>query len=110
MGLKRIRDKISSKIKIEFEVKTLKEFKAALKLKPDIIMLDNMGIRDTKKAVAIRNRLSPDTDHPIPKLEASGRISLMNVKKVAAAGVDMISVGALTHSVNSVDISLEILK
>ncbi len=104
-----IRRKIPSKIKIEIEAKTLEEFKAALELEPDIIMLDNMSVTDMKKAVAIRNRLSPNPAHPAPKLEASGRIGLTNVKQVAATGVEMISVGALTHSVNSADISLEVL-
>jgi nicotinate-nucleotide pyrophosphorylase (carboxylating) len=89
-------------IKTEIEVKTLKEFNKALRLRPDIIMLDNMSISDMNKAVKIRNNLKP-------KLEASGGITLKNVKQIASTGVDMISVGALTHSVNSIDISLEIL-
>lgn len=109
IGFKEIKNKISSKIQTEVEVKTLKEFRKALKIKPDIIMLDNMNIKDIKKAVKIRNKLSPSIFHPLPKLEASGGISLKNVKKIASCGVEMISIGALTHSVNSVDISLEIL-
>jgi len=108
MGLKEIKNKITPKIKIEVEVKTLKEFKKALKINPDIIMLDNMSIRDIKRAVQIRNHLSPITYHLSPKLEASGGITLKNVRAVASTGVDMISIGALTHSINSVDISLEI--
>jgi nicotinate-nucleotide pyrophosphorylase (carboxylating) len=117
--IERIREKISNSIRIEVEVKNLREFKEVLKLKPDIIMLDNMSIKDMKKAVSIRNSQTPSaeggsayggkTKHQIPKLEASGGITLKNVKKVASCGVDMISIGALTHSVNSVDISLEIL-
>lgn len=91
--------------RVELEVKTLKEFQRALKLKPDIIMLDNMSLKDIKQAVRIKNSLP----HPIPKLEASGGITLRNVKQVASTGVDMISIGDLTHSVDSVDISLEIL-
>jgi len=96
-------------IKTEIEVKTLKEFNKALKLKPDIIMLDNMSIKGMRKAVKIRNSLSPNIQHPTPKLEASGGITLKNVKQVASTGVDMISIGALTLSVTPVDISLEIL-
>lgn len=108
--LKDIIKKIKAKkIKIEIEVTNLKEFKEALELEPDVIMLDNMRIDDIKKAVKIRNRLSPNTYHLTPKIEASGGITLKNVKKIAATGVDMISVGALTHSVKSTDISLEIL-
>ncbi len=101
--------KISKNIKIEIEVKNLKEFKRALEAKPDIIMLDNMSIKDIKKAVRIIRRLQPITYHPSPKLEASGGISFENVRKIAATGVDMISIGALTHSVKAIDISLEIL-
>jgi len=100
-GLKSLR-KIDKKYQVELEVRNLKEFRQALKLKPDIIMLDNMGIKDMKQAVKIRHK-----SHV--KLEASGGIALKNVKKVASTGVDMISIGALTHSVKSVDISLEIL-
>lgn len=98
-----------SRFRIEIEVKTLKEFNKALKLKPDIIMLDNMTVKDIKKAVNIRNasHVSRFTSHV--KLEASGGITLKNVKDVASTGVDMISIGALTHSVSSVDISLEII-
>lgn len=109
IGSKVIKNKIPSKVRIEIEVKNLKEFKNALKLNPNTIMLDNMSIEDMKRAVKIRNHPSPNTYHLTPKLEASGGITLKNVKKVASTGVDMISIGALTHSVASVDISLEIL-
>jgi len=109
IGSKGIKNKIPSQVRIEIEVKNLKEFKKAIKLKPDIIMLDNMSIKGMRKAVKIRNSLSPNTYHPTPKLEASGGITLKNVKQVASTGVDMISIGALTHSVSSVDISLEVL-
>jgi len=100
---------LGRRYKSEIEVEDLAGFKDALKLNPDIIMLDNMSIKNMKKAVSIRNNLSSKTNRPAPKLEASGNITLKNVKKVASCGVDMISVGALTHSVKSVDISLEIL-
>ena len=98
-----------SKVKIEIEVKTLKELAKALKLQPDVIMLDNMSLANMKKAVKMRNTNSPSVKYSFPKLEASGNVTLKNVKKVASTRVDMISVGALTHSVNSVDISLEII-
>ncbi len=100
--------KVTKGCKVEIEVKNLKELKAALKLRPDIIMLDNMSIKEMRKAVRIRNNLSPKFHRPIPHLEASGGVNLRNVKKVAATGVDMISVGELTHSLASIDISLEI--
>jgi len=109
IGFKEIDKKISPKVQIEIEVKTLKEFRKALKLKPDVIMLDNMSLKEIRKAVQIRNHLSPIAFNLSPKLEASGGISLKNVKKVASTGVEMVSVGELTHSVRSTDISLEIL-
>jgi nicotinate-nucleotide pyrophosphorylase (carboxylating) len=87
---------------VELEVKNLKELREALKLTPDIIMLDNMSLKEMRRAVKIRGQL------PV-KLEASGGITLENVKKIASTGIDSISVGELTHSVDSVDISLEIL-
>lgn len=96
-------------LKIDLEVEGLAEFKQALKLKPDIIMLDNMSIKNMKKAVQLRNRLSTNPSNPRPKLEASGGINLKNVRKIASTDVDMISVGSLTSSVEPVDISLEIL-
>lgn len=93
---------VNHKHKMEIEVENLNEFSCALKLKPDIIMLDNMNVKDIKKAVLIRNGRTP-------KLEASGGIHLQNIKQFAATGVDMISIGELTHSIKSIDISLEIL-
>lgn len=100
-GINRLRP-VNHKQKFEIEVESLLEFSCALKLKPDIIMLDNMNLKDIRKAVLIRNSLTP-------KLEASGGIDLQNVKQFAKTGVDMISIGSLTHSVKSIDISLEVL-
>jgi len=101
--------KVNRNYKLEIEVKNLREFKKILGLRPDIIMLDNMSIKEMRKAVRIRNNLLPKFHRPIPHLEASGGVNLRNVKKVAATGVDMISVGELTHSLASTNISLEIL-
>lgn len=95
--------------KIELECENLEEFMQALILNPDIIMLDNMSIKDMKKAVIMRNRFSTSITYLRPALEASGGITLENVKAAASTGVEMISIGALTHSVVSVDISLEFL-
>ena len=105
--VKDIRRKIPKGMKVEIEVENLKQFKEALKEKPDIIMLDNMKIEDIRKAVSIIHNTQYSIRNTL--LEASGGITLKNVKKFAAAGVDMISIGALTHSVNSVDISLDFL-
>jgi nicotinate-nucleotide pyrophosphorylase (carboxylating) len=104
-----LKDVSLRKYKIELEVKNLNELKDALILNPDVIMLDNMSIPEMKKAVAIRNGFSLSKADPRPKLEASGGITLSNIKKVASCGIDMVSIGALTHSVDSVDISLEVL-
>jgi len=91
------------------EVKNLREFKEALKLKPDIIMLDNMSVGVIRRAVRIRNKPTTNDQRLTTKLEASGNITLKNIRQVAATGVEMISVGNLTRSLESSDISLEVL-
>jgi nicotinate-nucleotide pyrophosphorylase (carboxylating) len=90
----------NSNLKIEVETKNLDEVKEALSCNVDIIMLDNFKTDMIRKAVAIINEKC--------KVEASGNITLENVKEVSEAGVDFISVGALTHSVKALDISLEV--
>ncbi|MDI6605536.1 MAG: carboxylating nicotinate-nucleotide diphosphorylase [Candidatus Omnitrophota bacterium] len=95
--------------KIEIEVQNLDEFRHALRFKPDVIMLDNMSLVDMKEAVSVRNKTEFKSHHPPTKLEASGGIDLKNLKEVAACGVDIISIGELTHSVEAVDISLDIV-
>ena len=99
-ALDRVRSRIPHTLKVEIEVKNLKELEEALSSGADVIMLDNMAIEDMRKAVAIVNGKVP--------LEASGNVTLMNVKQIAETGVDFISVGALTHSVPASDISLKI--
>ena len=89
-----------TKFKIEVETKNLKEVEEALQTKADIIMLDNFEIDDMKKAVKFINGRC--------KVEASGGVNLETVKQIAETGVDFISVGALTHSIKALDISLEI--
>ena len=97
------RNKIQRNIKIEIEVTTLKEFEDALAGKPDIIMLDNMPPDMIKEAVKLRNKVGK-----YPALEASGNISLGNIADYAKSGADRISIGSLTHSVNSIDFSMEV--
>ncbi len=89
---------------IEIEVTNTAEFQDALQGKPDIIMLDNMTSEDVKACVEIR-RMSKTK----AMLEVSGGIDIDNIDRYASTGVDMISVGALTHSVKSIDVSLEIV-
>ena len=91
--------------KIEVEVENLSQFKAVLKAQPDIILLDNMAVHQIKKAVVFSKKLPR---YKRPQLEVSGRISLNNISSYARTGVDMISVGELTHSFKSIDMSLEI--
>ncbi len=88
-------------IKIEIEVQRLEELKEAIEAGADVVMLDNMSVSEIKKAVEISNGRV--------LLEASGNITLENIKKVAETGVDFISVGALTHSAKAADISLKII-
>ncbi|MDD4894128.1 MAG: carboxylating nicotinate-nucleotide diphosphorylase [Candidatus Omnitrophica bacterium] len=95
--------------KIEIETQNIEEFKHALKFKPNVIMLDNMDLKQIKQAVQIRNSTEFTSHHLPTKLEASGGIDITNVKQIAASGVDMISIGELTHSFASTDICLEIL-
>jgi len=84
-------------LKVEVETTTLRQVEEARRAGSDIIMLDNMSIELMREAVErIGNRA---------KTEASGNITLQNVREVAETGVDYISVGALTHSVNAFDIS-----
>jgi nicotinate-nucleotide pyrophosphorylase (carboxylating) len=85
---------------IEVEVKNLRETEEALDCNVDVIMLDNFSLKEMTKAV---NFIAGKC-----KVEASGGISLENVKQIAEAGVDYISIGALTHSVKALDISLNI--
>lgn len=97
-----LRQKIGHTVKIEVEVRTLDELKEALENKVEIIMLDNMTNDDMKKAVEITAGRA--------LLEASGNVTTDNIRSVAETGVDIISLGALTHSVKCFDISMKIKK
>ncbi|MFH0828285.1 MAG: carboxylating nicotinate-nucleotide diphosphorylase [Candidatus Omnitrophota bacterium] len=100
--------KVPKGYKIEVEVENMAEFKHALKFKPDVIMLDNMKLEDIKEAVKIRNNTPFSSHHPQTKLEVSGGVNLDTLKDIASAGIDLISVGELTHSVKAIDFSLDI--
>lgn len=90
--------------KVEVEAKNIKEVRSALSAGAEIIMLDNMPLEDIKKSVKI---IRSQNHHVI--VEASGNIKMENVRAIAETGVDMISVGALTHSATAVDISMKII-
>ena len=87
------------KLAVEVEVESLRECASALKAKPEWIMLDNMSCADMKACVKMCKGIS--------KTEASGGITLDRAREVAATGVTAISLGCLTHSAGSVDLSLE---
>lgn len=87
------------------ETDTLKQFREALTSGADVILLDNFSAGQIKNAVRLRKK----TGKKKPLLEASGGITLNNVRKIAQSGVDRISVGALTHSARSIDVSLDVL-
>lgn len=96
-----IRKKIPKSIKIEVETTTLEQVKEALEAQVDIIMLDNMSSQMMSEAVEMINKRA--------KIEASGNMTIKRIRKVAATGVDYISIGALTHSVKALDISQRII-
>ena len=91
--------------KIEVEVKNLEEVKEALKFGADVLLLDNIKINEIKKAVKLVRKKSKKT-----MIEVSGGVNLKNIRHIAKTGVDFISIGALTHSANALDISLEIVE
>lgn len=100
-AIERARRSAPTTLRIEVEVKNLKELQEALDAGADIIMLDNMSLEEMRQAVKIA--------HGRALLEASGGVNLENVREIAATGVDFISVGALTHSVKAIDMHLEVL-
>lgn len=99
-AVKTLRSRVGHTLKIEVETRNLDEVQEALSLNVDIIMLDNMNIETMKKAVEMINGSC--------LVEASGGLSHGNLREVAKTGVDIISIGALTHSVKALDISMKI--
>lgn len=99
-AIRRAKAKVPHTIKVEVEVESLDQLKEALEAGADIIMLDNMSFDTMREAVRI-------TAGRVP-LEASGGISGENISKVAETGVNLISVGAVTHSAIALDISMDI--
>ena len=102
-AVEQVRSKIAPEIKIDVETTTLDEVRQAIEAGADIIMLDNMDNATMTEAVAIIKAAAPAI-----KTEASGNMSIPRLKEVAATGVDYISVGALTHTVKAMDISMNI--
>lgn len=92
---------------VMIEVRSLEELDEAMETRPDFILLDNMSTDMMADAVVRRNHFAETTGHRI-QLEASGGITMDTLRPVAETGVDRISSGALTHSVDALDISLDI--
>jgi nicotinate-nucleotide pyrophosphorylase (carboxylating) len=100
-AVRRARAHVGHMVKIEVEVDTLSQLHEALRERPDIVMLDNFSLGDLAEAVRIADRRVI--------LEASGGVNLRTVRAIAETGVDLISVGALTHSAPVLDIGLDVL-
>ena len=101
-AVSRIRESISHLVKIEVEVTDLSEVKAALAAGADVIMLDNMEVRQIREAVSLIDGKA--------LVEISGGVTGDNLPLLAETGVDLISVGALTHAARSVDLSMKIIE
>ncbi|TYQ14738.1 UNVERIFIED_CONTAM: nicotinate-nucleotide pyrophosphorylase [carboxylating] [Acetivibrio alkalicellulosi] len=99
-AIAKVKEQIPHTIKVEVEAETLEQVKEALEGGADIIMLDNMGLDKMKEAVKIINGQVIS--------EASGNVTLETIRDIADTGVDVISVGSLTHSVDAFDISMKI--
>ncbi len=98
--VKALREKIGHTVKIEVETRNMDEVKEAVSAGADIIMLDNMTAAQMKEAVEYINGRA--------LTEASGNITAENIREKASSGIDIISMGALTHSVKAFDISMRI--
>ncbi|MFW6131445.1 MAG: carboxylating nicotinate-nucleotide diphosphorylase [Candidatus Aminicenantaceae bacterium] len=101
-SVQKAKEKMKKDMKIEVEARNFEEVKEAINSGVDMVMLDNMGIKDIKKVVqCFGNKVL---------FEVSGNVDLEDIKNLASTGVDFISVGALTHSYKSIDLSMEIIR
>ena len=101
-AVERVRGRNDGRLPVEVEVRTMAELEEALGLGVERILLDNMDVAGLRAAVA----RADGEGRKRPVLEASGNVTLANVRAVADTGVDLISVGALTHSAPAADLSL----
>ena len=99
-AITKLRQRAGHMVKIEVETRNLQEVQEALDVGADVIMLDNMDVEQMRRAVELNNGRA--------LLEASGNITDQTIAAVAQTGVDIISIGALTHSVQAFDISMKI--
>ncbi|HXF50862.1 MAG TPA: carboxylating nicotinate-nucleotide diphosphorylase [Dehalococcoidia bacterium] len=98
--VRRVRLSIPHTMRVEIEVTSEDDALEAIRAGADVVLLDNMDVEAIRRIAAER--------HPHTVIEASGGVTLENVRAIAEAGVDVISVGALTHSARALDISLEV--
>lgn len=98
------RQKAHPLLKIEVEAKNIREVREALSAGADAIMLDNMSLKEIKRAVKIIRQKRPEII-----IEVSGNVNREDVRRIAETGVDLISIGALTYSTPAVDISMKII-
>jgi nicotinate-nucleotide pyrophosphorylase (carboxylating) len=105
-AVRRAREAVGHLHKIEVEVATLEQVREALQAGADILLLDNMTPELVGEAVKLVQEKEPRDRHPL--VEASGGVTLDNVRAYAEAGADLISIGALTHSAPAVDISFKL--
>ena len=99
-AVKKVRQQISHLVKVEVEAATFEEVKEALDTGADVIMLDNMDLNQIRKAVRMIDKKA--------LVEVSGNVTRERLKELAQTGVDLISIGALTHSAVAVDLSMKI--
>ncbi len=100
-AIRRARERGPFGMKVEVEVECLEELEEALRHRPDIVLLDNMDLETIRKAVEmVRGKAL---------IEVSGGVTIERVREIAQTGVDLISIGSITHSARAVDISMEII-
>jgi nicotinate-nucleotide diphosphorylase (carboxylating) len=99
-AVKLVRERIPAYLRIEVETSNMTEVRQALEAQADIIMLDNMSLETMREAVAWIGRRA--------LTEASGNVTLERIRSIAETGVDFVSVGAITHSVKALDISMKL--
>jgi nicotinate-nucleotide pyrophosphorylase (carboxylating) len=97
------RRSVSHLLKIEVEVASQSQLKEAIDSRADVIMLDNMSLDEIRQSVRLIREQAPSVT-----VEVSGNVSLETIRPVAECGVDLISVGAITHSATAVDISMKL--
>jgi len=102
-AVERARETVGHLHKIEVEVSTERDLREAVKSGADILLLDNLSPEETARMVGVARELARHVT-----LESSGGITIENVRAYAEAGVDLISIGALTHSARAMDISFKI--